>query len=203
MNLELFKRRVDALSGEHSLAIIMLLQEKGWSIALDVAKALHIHPTTVMRYLSKMYKASIVIARAKRCRTGNTFEYKLSSQRVAVSLNLSSEEIHGNNVSPALDLISRITDRLEKIGNPLNPKIFKGKREKELITQIISGKEQKVTSLAKDDRALLFKILKGLIEFAEKSLGKAVTRDIVLSASRSLPSSMMEFVPDYVQEVLT
>jgi len=204
MSLELFKRRVEALSGEHSLEIILLLRERGWSIALDIAKALHIHPTTVMKYLSKMRQAGIVAKRAKKCRTGSTFEYKLSSQKIAVSLDLGSEEIHSEkNVTPALDLISRIADKLEEIGNPLNPEIFKSEREKELATLIVSGKEQKVASLAKEDSASLFKVLKGLIEFSEKSLGKTVTKDIILSASRSLPSSIVDFVPDYVQEVLT
>lgn len=203
MSLEIFKRRVEALSGEHSLEIILLLQERGWSIALDIAKALYIHPTTVMRSLSKMRRAGLVAKRVRRCRTGSTFEYNLSSQKIAFSLDLGSEENHSKNVSQAIDLISRIADKLEKIGNPLDPGIFKGNREKELIALIFSRKEQKVAPLAKEDSALLFKILKGLIEFAEKSLAKAVTRDIVLSASRSLPSSMIEIVPDYMQEALT
>lgn len=203
MSLDVFKKRIEALSGEHSLEIIIFLRDRGWSIALDVAKVLHIHPTTVTRYLSKMCGAGILIKRAKRCRTGDTFEYKLSSQKIAVSLDLGNNKINSNNVCPALDLISNIIDKLDKIGNPLNPEIFKGKSEEELVTLIISGKEQKAASLAKENSTLPFKVLKGLLEFSEKSLGKTVTKDIVLSASRSLPSSMAEFVPDYVQEVLT
>ena len=88
MSVEHFKMRIDALSGEHSLEILYFLQERGWSIALDIARNLQIHPTTVKRYLSKMHKSGIISKRPKRCRTQTTFEYNLLSQKITLELDL-------------------------------------------------------------------------------------------------------------------
>ena len=203
MNIEEFRRKVKALSGERSMEILLFLKERGWSIAFDVAKSLHIHPTTAQRYLSMMHTAGIVSKRQRRCRTGTTHEYNLLSQKILISLNLSGEEAYRRNISPAITMISKIVDRLEKIGNPTTPEIFRSKREKELIGLILSGKMQEAEYSTKENSDALFMVLSALIKFSERSLGKVMTRDIVLSACEPMPESMLEFMPDYVQEVVT
>jgi len=198
-----FKGKVEALSGEHSLDVIVFLRKNGWSIALDIAKGLDIHSTTAMKYLSKMHKAGLISRRVKRCRTGNTYEYKLKSHRIEISLDLASEKNHNKNVTPTMVLILRITEELEKIGNPVGSDLFKDKLEIEVFTLITSRNEQEYASLEHEKSVVLLKVLKRLIEYTEKSLGKPLTRDILISASRSLPASIFEFMPDYVQEVIT
>jgi predicted transcriptional regulator len=203
MSVEHFRKSVHALSGEHSVEILYFLRDRGWCIALDTAKALSIHPTTAMKYLSKMHRAGIISRRPKRSKTGSTYEYKLSSNKIVLSLDLEVEETYRANISPAITLISRIADKLAKIGSPLAPEIFKDKTEREIFALIISGKGQEATSLAEEAGDSLFVVLKKLVLFSEKSLGEGVTRDIVLSACHSLPEAVLEFMPDYVQEVVT
>lgn len=203
MSVEHFKTSVNALSGEQSIEILLYLKERGWSIAYDIAKELHIHPTTAMRYLSKMHTAGMISRRPRRCRTGTTFEYNLSSQKISLYLDLSDKEAYTKNISPAIKMIAKIVDRLQKIGSPIKPEIFESEKEKEIIGLIISKKVQEDEFSASKDREELFKILRRLIEFSEKSLGKTVTRDIVISASRPMPEDMIQFMPDYIQEVMT
>lgn len=203
MSIEEFKRKLEALCGEQSIDILLFLRDRGWCIAYDIAKNLHLHPTTVSRYLSKMHRAGIISKRPKKSRTGATFEYKLKALEIALSLDLSREETYSANISPTINLILKIVERLEKIGNPPKLEIFKDKRERKIIDLILSGKVQEAEESAREDSDALFKALKKLIEFSEKSLGKAMTRDIVLSTGNSMPASMIDFMPDYVQEVVT
>jgi DNA-binding Lrp family transcriptional regulator len=201
MTLERFKNSVSALSGEHSVDILLYLREKGWSIALDIAKGLGLHPTTVMAYLEKLHAARILSRRKKKTRTGKTHEYRLRSDKISLELDLGSEDSRRESVPPVISLISRIAQGLERIGSPLDPDSIKDERESRLISLILSGDESKAGSLIRKDTDLLYSALRRVIEFSERSLGKAMTRSIIVSAFDEIPSGLTEFMPDYVQEV--
>jgi predicted transcriptional regulator len=201
MTVEQFKNSVSALSGEHSVDILLCLKERGWSIALDVAKALGLHPTTVMGYLEKLCDAGYLSRRKKKTRTGKTHEYRLKSDRITLELDLGSEESRRESVPPVVSLIARIAQGLERIGSPLNPDVFEDESERRLVSLILSGEELKAGSMTKKDSDLLYSVLRKIIEFSERSLGKAMTRSIILSSYDQIPSGLMEFMPDYVQEV--
>ncbi|UCE37172.1 MAG: winged helix-turn-helix transcriptional regulator [Thermoplasmata archaeon] len=201
MSVEHFKSRVDALSGEHSLKILFYLRDSDWSIALDIARELRLHPTTVARYLTKMHNAGIISKRPKCVKTGKTFEYRLKSKKIDLTLDLSEETDYKSPCS-IVDLISRIIDRLEKVGCPFNQDIFKDKRERETFTLIISKKGDEISTLSKKDKESFTNALESLIKFSEKSYGKSVTQDIVLSAWRSMEKTAGGFMPEYIQEVL-
>lgn len=201
MSLEQFKISVSALSGEHSVDILLCLKERGWSIALDVAKTLGLHPTTVMGYLEKLHGAGFISRRKKRTRTGTTHEYRLKSNKITVELDLGSEDSRRESVPPVISLISKIASGLERIGSPLNPDDVNDDRERTLLSLILSGDERGAGSMTEDDSDLLYSVLGRVIEFSERSLGKAMTRSIILSTYDHLPSGLLEFMPDYVQEV--
>jgi predicted transcriptional regulator len=203
MNIERFRISVSALSGESSIDILVYLKEKGWSIALDITKALGLHPTTVMGYLKKMHKAGIVSRRKKKTRTGITYEYKLTSPKIDISLDLGGQDVQERIASPVFKVISRIAAALERIGNPLSPDIMEDKEEEELLAKILSRNADDALWESDIDSEALFNVLKKVIEFSEKSLGKSMTRDIILSTSDSISDGLLEYMPDYIQEVIT
>jgi DNA-binding Lrp family transcriptional regulator len=200
MTLEQFKISVSALSGEHTVDILLYLKERGWSIALDVAKGLGLHPTTVMGYLEKLHAAGYLSRRKKKTRTGKTHEYRLKSDRITLELDLGSEDSRRESIPPVVSLIARIAQGLERIGSPLDPSILEDEKERNLVSLIFSGEELKAGTMTKDDSDLLCSVLRKVIEFSERSLGKAMTRSIILSTYEQIPSDLLEFMPDYVQE---
>lgn len=92
MDRKRFSEALEALSGSYGLSILDVLRSRGWSIASDIAAELNIHTTTASKYLSKFYSAGFVERRRKRCRTRETFEYHLKSERIRFDIRIGEDE---------------------------------------------------------------------------------------------------------------
>ena len=201
MEIGEFKRRLDAISGDHGLEILMLLRKRGWSIALEVATELNIHSTSAMRYLSKMHKVGFLERRTRKCKTGSTHEYKLAALKISLELDLTEEVKAFEDLKPVFDLIIRIAGMMERVGNPVTAKSFKSEREFAVFRSIVEGKGGEALASEKDGGQMLPAILQALVEFSEKSLGKTFTRDLLVTASKALPDSFVTVMPEHLREV--
>lgn len=88
MDLETFRQAAILLSGEYSLAILRELQDGGWHLSSEVARALDIHVSTVSRFLQRFGELGLV---ERRRRDTRTFEYRVRSPRLQIEVDLSDD----------------------------------------------------------------------------------------------------------------
>lgn len=114
-----FSGVVSLLSGEYGLEILRYLSPGDWRIASDVSRALGIHTTTASKFLAGMHRTGFLERRVRKSRTRRTFEYRLPSPQIALTLDLSpGHEPVREALDFYLDYVANVLAKTRRLGWP-------------------------------------------------------------------------------------
>jgi hypothetical protein len=83
------RRELFVLGKEHCLDVMVNLFKNDWQTASEVARDLHIHIATAVKYLSELYEIGLVNRRVKRSKTREAYEYQLKNPNVKIEFDIS------------------------------------------------------------------------------------------------------------------
>jgi predicted transcriptional regulator len=90
MKKESIRKLLFVLGKEHCLDVMINLHKNEWQTASEVARDLHIHIATAVKYLSELHELGLVNRRVKRGKTRVAFEYQIKNPRVKIEFDLAS-----------------------------------------------------------------------------------------------------------------
>ncbi len=183
-----FSGAVSLLSGEYGLAILRFLSAGDWRIASDVSRSLGIHTTTASKFLAGMHRAGVLERRVRKSRTRRTFEYRLPSPQISLTLDLApGREPVREALDFYLDYVANVLAKTRRLGWPGIEAAFEarlsrshGGLKEHLFTRILDGGGAR----GMDELKGLFGQIHGeFLEIAGGAMGPATARRILGAAA--------------------
>ena len=202
MDEKAFSEAVDLLSGEHSLPILRYLATGEWRIATDVSRALDIHTTTASKFLSGMHALGFLEGRVRKSRTRSASEYRLSTPRLALDLELASGPAPLQGAMDFyLEYVSKVLEKSRRLGWPGIAEKLEARLEKtrngfkeRFFTCLPDGS---AASGVDDLRTLLREIHREFLEIMSESMGRPTARRLLQGAADEARRGRMELVDRY------
>ena len=114
MDQRSFRQAVSLLSGEYALAIMRSMKDGGWHLSSELARTLHVHTSTVSKFLQHLADLRFV---ERRSHDARTYEYRLPSTRLALEVDLADES---GPLREAVDFyvtyFQTLFDRMRRLG---------------------------------------------------------------------------------------
>ncbi len=183
-----FSGAVALLSGEYGVSILRYLSAGDWRIATDASKTLGIHTTTASKFLAGMHRLGFLERRVRKSRTRRTFEYRLPSPQITLTLDLASgHEPIREALDFYLDYVSNVLAKTRRLGWPgietaLEARLSTrhGGLKEHLFTRILDGGGARGMDELK---GLFGEIHEEFLEIAGGAMGPSTARRILAAAA--------------------